>query len=331
MNGVTPTARSKVSESLVPSGDVAQLCEPRDPISGKVFPVKIRLKQCPASGEGVHRWVYYAACRCVEAGLTNDEAEEIIEGMMTRDPNPPSEIEDALRSARGERKPGPRWTPALPHRIGDVTASGPSLVELVARSPQPIQFGQAAKTEQYIDALFPGDPLLCVGKTDSRFFTARRATWRGLLGGHSLIVPSPMTAEKGRTKQGKLSYHSEANTGSRRFLVVEFDSGTLDRQAALIYHLAQYAPLALVVFSGSKSAHSWFFCEGQSEDKLTRFFDYATSLGADPKTWSRSQFVRMPDGTRSDGKTSDALAAAGIPNVPKGRQAVLYFNPGVIR
>jgi len=50
------------------------------------------LKLCPASGEGVHKWLYYAACRCVEAGLTNDEAEEIIEDMMTRDPNPPSEI-----------------------------------------------------------------------------------------------------------------------------------------------------------------------------------------------------------------------------------------------
>ena len=30
------------------------------------------------------------------------------------------------------------------------------------------------------------------------------------------------------------------------------------------------------------------------------------------RTWSRSQFVRMPDGTRTDGKTSEALAAAGI-------------------
>ena len=27
------------------------------------------LKPCPASGEGVHKWVYYAACTLVEAGL----------------------------------------------------------------------------------------------------------------------------------------------------------------------------------------------------------------------------------------------------------------------
>jgi hypothetical protein len=291
----------------------------------------LELKPCPTEGQGVHRWIYYAACALTDAGLSREDAEAIIEELMTRPPKPHSEVEDALRSARGERKPGPRWTPALPNRIAEVAKAGPLLRDLVSRSPQLIQPGQCSKTEEYIDALFPGDPWLCVGKTDSRFFTARRASWRGLLAQQALIVPSPMSSEKGRTKQGKLSYHSENNTGARRFLVVEFDRGSLDEQAALIWHLAQSAPLALVVFSGSKSAHSWFFCEGQPEDRLTRFFDYATSLGADPKTWSRSQFVRMPDGTRTDGKTSEALAAAGIQNVPKGRQAVLYFNPGVIR
>jgi hypothetical protein len=140
-----------------------------------------------------------------------------------------------------------------------------------------------------------------------------------------------MSAQRGRTQQGKLSFHSLENTGPRRFLIIEFDRGTLDQQAALIWHLAGYAPLALVVFSGSKSLHGWFFCDGQPEDKLKRFFDYAHSLGADSRMWIRSQFGRMPEGTRSDGKSSDALQVAGIQNVPPGRQAVLYFNPRVIR
>jgi hypothetical protein len=291
----------------------------------------IRLKQCPPEGEGVHRWLYYAACNLADAGVPSQEAQAIIEGLMTRPPKPASEVEDAVRSAGGERKPGPRWTPADPHLITEVTKGAPSLCELTSRSPRPIQFGQSSRTEECIDALFAGDPWLCVGRADWQFYTARREWWRNKLSERALIVPSPMSAEKGCTKQGKLSYHSEDNTGPRRFLVVEFDRGTLDEQAAIIFHLAQYAPLALVVFSGSKSAHSWFWCQHQSEGKLTRFFNYATSLGADPKTWSRSQFVRMPDGKRTDGKTGGALVAAGINGVPDGRQAVLYFNPGVIR
>ena len=69
-----------------------------------------------------------------------------------------------------------------------------------------------------------------------------------------------MSAQRGRTNQGKLSFHSESNTGPRRFLVVEFDRGALDQQAAILWHLATFALLALVVFSGSKSCHGWFFC-----------------------------------------------------------------------
>jgi hypothetical protein len=64
---------------------------------------QILLKPCPASGAGVHRWIFYAACTLVEMGLSNEEAAAEIEALITREPNPPSEITDALRSARGER------------------------------------------------------------------------------------------------------------------------------------------------------------------------------------------------------------------------------------
>ena len=48
--------------------------------------------------------------------------------------------------------------------------------------------------------------------------------------------------------------------------------------------------------------HAWFYVEGQPEDKVYRFFRYAVSLGANHKTWTPCQFVRMPDGTRENGK-----------------------------
>lgn len=292
----------------------------------------LKVKPCPASGHGVHTWVFHAACCAVEAGIANDEAVEEIKALMTRDPDPPSEVEDALQSARGERRnSAPRWTPPNAARIAAIAKEEPTLFELVSRSPAPIQFGEQSRTEEIIDALFPGNPWLCVGRSDDFFYTARRQTWRGHLHKRSLIVPSPMSAQRGLTKQGKLSFHSEANTGPRRFLVVEFDGGFLDQQTAILWHLAQFAPLALVVFSGSKSCHGWFFCASEPEGKLKRFFDYAHSLGADSRMWGRSQFARMPDGERSDGKTSDALRVAGIEGVPTGRQAVLYFRPEVIQ
>ena len=35
---------------------------------------------------------------------------------------------------------------------------------------------------------------------------------------------------------------------------------------------------------------------------MLKFFRYALSLGADPATWTRCQFVRMPDGRRDNAK-----------------------------
>ena len=42
--------------------------------------------------------------------------------------------------------------------------------------------------------------------------------------------------------------------------------------------------------------------EGQDEEKTRGFFATPFSLGADPATWTLSQFVRMPGGKRDNGK-----------------------------
>src|SRR5207244_9070049 len=123
-----------------------------------------------------------------------------------------------------------------------------------------------------------------------------------------------MIAPRGRTQSGKVSAHALSIVGPRRYLVVEFDHGSDDDHAALLSHLAQYAPLTLVMHSGNKSVHGWFYCFGQPEELLLKFFRYAVSLGADPVTWVRSQFVRVPDGSHSNGR----------------RQTTFYFDPVTI-
>jgi hypothetical protein len=194
--------------------------------------------------------------------------------------------------------------------------------------------------EEIVDYLFPYNPLLCVGKSAHTFGTRRREIWRGRLSNCQFIVPSPMARIKGRTTDGKESEHCLDNTGPRRFLVVEFDfsvkgrDGVTDSEwapmvmgwtaegisvadacAALLRHLTigQQAPMALAVHSAGKSVQGWFYCQGQEERTLRRFMECAVNLGADHATWCRSQFVRMPEGTRDNGK----------------RQTVYFFNPEV--
>ena len=196
-----------------------------------------------------------------------------------------------------------------------IAATGVGLVDLWEMSPVRFEDNDS-HCEETVDTLFPGNPLLCCGKSSFDFATRSREEWRGQLTQLQLIVPSPMLARTGRTQDGKESEHSLENTGPRRFLVIEQDAGTVDEQTAILVHLATHrAPLALAVHSGSKSLHGWFFCAGQCENKLHEFMRYAVTLGADRATWVRSQFVRMPDGTRDNGS----------------RQVVYFFNPGVIK
>jgi hypothetical protein len=290
----------------------------------------LNVKPCPPSGQGVHRFVFHAACRAVDAGMTDEQAIEMIEAMITRSPNPPTEVEDALRSARGERRgPNVLWPSANGEQIEAITHANAETLDLW-RSWHRVR-SQESHTEEIIDRLFPGNPWLCVGRTNRSFRTRKREDWRGHLADYSLIVPSPMLSESGLTKSGRLSQHSLANTGPRRYVIIEADCGDLRQQAAVIWHLAKIAPLAAVVFSGSRSLHGWFFCDEESEDKLLKFMKLAVSLGADSKMWLRSQFCRMPDARRSDNKNSDALKLCGWDDIPLGRQAMLYFNPQAIR
>jgi hypothetical protein len=211
-----------------------------------------------------------------------------------------------------------RATPAWPiinvEQREAVIADGFGLVDLWELSPVRFEDNDA-HTEEIVDLLFAENPLLCCGKNKSEFATRSREEWRGKMAALQLIVPSPMSARTGHTQDGRESEHTLENTGPRRFLVIEQDAGTLDAQAAILAHLAERAPLAVAVHSGSKSLHGWFFCAGQCEDTLRSFMRHAVTLGADRATWVRSQFVRMPDGTRDNGNL----------------QAVYFFNPEIVK
>jgi hypothetical protein len=223
--------------------------------------------------------------------------------------------------------------------IESIGSDGPPLFDLWESSPVRFDDGQP-RSEDFIDALFPGNPLLCVGESSYQFWTATRESFRGKLCEFQFIVSSPMTARLGHTKEGKISAHTLQKTGPRRFLVVEcdfeeFDSSGIETEwaplirewrtqgisvadacAAILNYLAHRGPLVMIVDSGGKSLHGWFYCAGVPDNVLRRFMNCAHRLGADKATWlNRSQFVRMPDGTRSN----------------RNRQSVYYFNPELIK
>jgi hypothetical protein len=226
--------------------------------------------------------------------------------------------------------------------IYQIAAKGPRLAEY--RESSPCRFYGERKTDEVLSAWgrYAGqdDPLICFG-ADDRFWTRPHSAIRGVLHVHAQIVPSPMRALQGLTADGRWSEHTKDGTGDRMFLVTEFDFtkttpkgkptiwrpllercegagiAVLDLNASLLAHLSEQRPLWMTVFSGSKSLQGWFPCRGEPEAELQHWFvSQARRLGADPMTWCKSQFVRMPDGTRAPNREGKSVC-----------QTIEYYNP----
>ncbi len=285
----------------------------------------LSIKPCPPAGSGVHRWLLSAANSCRNFGFSEADTFNFLEEKSRNCGRTVShsEFRDAIRTAYQTAwipgRPGQvlsksnsGWPSTNLAKVSSIVAGGFGLGDLRAESPCRLA---SLSTEGIIDQSFPGNQFLCVARrkpADAR--TLPRGAWRGRLAESSFIVPSPMSTPMGTTKDGRRSPRCLDNVGQRRFLVVEFDSGTPDSQAARLWHLAERMPFVLAVHSGGKSIHGWFFVEGTPENHLLGFMRSAVALGADPATWTRCQLVRMPGGLRDNGQ----------------RQMILYFNPYVI-
>ena len=231
-----------------------------------------------------------------------------------------------------------KWVPPDLDAIDEIVRSGPGLADLWEKSPIRLEGG--SHTEKIIDIILPGDPWLCIGKTNEVFWTRRRSEWRGKLEQFPLMVPSPMLTKIGRTTKGTLSEHTKEATARRIYLAIEFDFSiygsdgitetkfvplirgwndqgikVADACAALHWHLATIPaalPFVMAVHSGGKSVHGWFRAYPLYDEATWPFMSYAHQIGADHVTWLRSQFVRIPDGRRQDGTP----------------QRTYYLNPG---
>jgi hypothetical protein len=286
------------------------------------------ISPCPESGEGVHKWIYHVCCVFLEAGNSVEDVESFCEEHATR----ALQLNEVSNACSSLQKTGitkrKSWEKPQPEYLAFVkrTAEGGLYQSLVNRLTLPraeeidcygaleLLFARKAKGFYREDYSYvppeTNDPLICCGADQSNFRTAPLTFFKDKCEGLQFIVPSPMSSVWAKTQGGDRSQHTLNNTGPRKYLVVEFDTGEHADHAAFLHNLNRIIPITMVVHSGNKSLHGWFHVEGMSETKQVSFFDEATKLGADTATWNKSLFVRMPDGTRENGK----------------RQSILYFN-----
>lgn len=301
----------------------------------------------PAEGTGLHQWIFRCACALKPWRAAEDAAALIAAAAHGTRRNIEREIRDAIRNVRNTWDPGltatsvtprsPSWPARDDALIAAILADGFGESDLWEASPRRFEIQTESNTAEMLQLLFP-DPatLLCLGWQKDAFRTRPRERWATWPVPLQFIVPSPMTAPEGLTKDGRMSPKTTSNTGPRRYLICEFDfcpatraedaaladigaqhglHTPRDLAACIIRHLASLGPLVLVIWSGGKSLHAWFPVTGVPEEDQREFFKYAVRLGADPATWTRSQFVRVPYGTR---RPNGAL------------QTPVYFNPTML-
>ena len=291
------------------------------------------ISPCPESGEGVHKWIYHVCCVFLEAGNSVEDVEGYCEEHATR----ALQLNEVSNACASLKKTGitkrKSWEKPQPEYLAFVkrTAEGGLYQSLVNRLTLPraeeidcygalkllfqptiqdVGFNLKKTENGTVTVPILNNPLICCGADQSNFRTAPLPFFKDKCEGLQFIVPSPMSSVWAKTQGGDRSQHTLNNTGPRKYLVVEFDVGEHADHAAFLHNLNRIIPITMVVHSGNKSLHGWFHVEGMSEAKQVGFFDEATKLGADTATWNKSLFVRMPDGTRENGK----------------RQSILYFN-----
>lgn len=266
--------------------------------------------------KGLHQEFFAAAAFLIEEGNSEERIFELLRAAAnTVDERivPDREIRGAIRGAMQKVTSGEtttRWPKLGENYRAEIVAAymdkGREMTSQEASLSQEPAF--------YLEALYRPANLVCGGYSAFEFVTRMRNEIRDYaLNGVNFeyINPSPMSAFVGTNKDGAVSDHTENNTGPKVYQVVEFDTGAIQEHAAILAHLSKRLPLALMVYSGGKSIHGWFYCKDAPLDFLTDFFSDACSLGADPTLWSKSQFSRMPGMTNA--KT-------------RKRQAVLYYN-----
>ena len=263
----------------------------------------------------LHSQIYHWACLLRDDGMSHVWAYRTIRQMVdaVREENarftPDREILSAIQTAyevtpstgTARVRPWPMPNKTLQGECKRLSARrGWSLDALRESSALTVKDALEADPWFFLAALVGQGALVCIGQGVAKFETLPLEDVRTQLHLWEFVVPNAMSAFEGKRKSdGELSAHTLDNTGPRQNIVVEFDNGTPDEQAARHIWLSEFRNLRLVVFSGSKSLHGWYEAQNEADDR--KFMEEAVRLGGDPKTWLKSQFVRLPNGQREDG------------------------------
>jgi hypothetical protein len=290
---------------------------------------KIRIKDCPPAGEGVHRWVYHAWCTLCKGGLTDAEAREVCEVHATR----PLTRADFPKELPTEKSGIITQPQKAEYREGKLIALASKLdgfgeLDLIKKSPiYPVSISPA----DFLRALYePGDRVLvfdefqtqgqgfwtCPAKNASHDARALDQFIRPAKGAGAWFLINPTDAEfRNNPRLGKKSRRAEENLTAFRYGMFESDKASLN---LWIRAVAQFPlPIVSLTTSGGDSLHAIVRVGATTAEEFKTTLEKVrftlVTLGADDATVTKAvQLSRLPGCYRAE---------------KQGWQRLLYLNP----
>ncbi len=268
---------------------------------------------------GIHGWIISSARRCRNAGLSKEETTKRIYSFepQCRRSFQHREVENAVDTVfdttlepKSTSVSNLQW---LPHITAALDAK--SIDDWKNRS---LPNASEIEPKKILELTLKPNPdtWICIGRNRSfknrAWIDAKTRTFQsmGSLSTDELVVPCWMKAKTGTTATGKTSEHTLENTGDPRFIVVDLDEPPPHEHPSILWRLAEFREPSLILSTGGKGLHAWFPVTEDDDP----FWDYAVLLGADERIRkNKSQFVRLPNGQRSNGK----------------KQEVIFLNPNL--
>ena len=176
-----------------------------------------KVLECPDEGQGVNNWTIRTAWQLRKDGINAEQAYSILLGRTTRAESWVAEAEIAraietvyrTKSKASTRKARPKWPQRQKEAIEAIIKSPVALDDFRNNSPS----STGISPFEALDLLFPGDPMLCLGKRPDRIDTRPKSNWEQDIMKCQLVVPNTMTQRTGLTQSGRESLRCLQNTG----------------------------------------------------------------------------------------------------------------------
>jgi hypothetical protein len=294
--------------------------------------MKYAIPACPSPGAGVHPWLMRAAWACRAGGLKAEEAVCQINRIMTRPPNPPREIEQAVEKVYNSSTTRSTYRGAGNYR----KAVRPTfrLESLISLARKLDGFGIAdleARSPIFPEYITPAEFLrhLYTNGEKTILFTSYRSQGQGIVswseddddihafedfirskeGKGAWFLANPVDGltrkikrlESSTNPEGK-SRRCEECVTSFRYLVLESDQTDPAIWLAALVQLP--LPIVSITSSGGKSLHALVRIDAESGDHWReikgKIAPALVTLGADDSAMTAVRLTRLPQCFRAE-------------------------------